>query len=98
MTENLLQKLEEKMMLLLSELEDARKTIEHSRKEIDNYRKEIANLSNENASLISEKENHANKLQDLVSLLDAIDLNEPEPVIANTTIQAVKPVLVQGSN
>lgn len=87
MTENLLQKLEEKMMLLLSELEDSRKEIEISRKE-------IARLTKENELLLCEKVSHANKLQDLISLLDTIDLNEP--LIANVNIQAVKPALVQG--
>lgn len=59
MTENLLQKLEEKMMVILSEIEDLRR---------DNLR-----LNNENASLKVEREKNAKKLHDLISLLDTVD-------------------------
>lgn len=71
MTDNLLQKLEEKMMTLLAELE--------------NFRKETARLKQENQNLKTEYSNHIKKLQNLVSLLDSIDsthapvmLHEPE--------------------
>ena len=87
MTENLFQKLEEKMMVLLSEIED-------SRKEIEKSRKEIQRLSDENKSLINEKENHARKLQDLISLLESVNINET--LVTSSTMQAIKPVLVQG--
>lgn len=68
MTENLLQKLEEKMMVLLTEIEDLRK---------DNLR-----LNNENAFLKVEREKHTKKLQDLISLLDAV------PLVENTSVAA----------
>lgn len=58
MTESLLQKLEEKMMTLLSEVED--------------LRKEIHRLSHENLSLKVEKDSHVKKVQDLISLLDSV--------------------------
>ncbi|MBV8802108.1 MAG: hypothetical protein JO131_03930 [Gammaproteobacteria bacterium] len=59
MTDNFLQKLEEKVMLLLTELEVLRK--EHSQ------------LKQENANLKAEKQNHAKKLQGLISLLDSLE-------------------------
>jgi cell division protein ZapB len=59
MTDNFLQKLEEKVMVLLTELESLRKEINH--------------LRHENASLKAEKTNHAKKLQGLVSLLDSLE-------------------------
>lgn len=62
MTENLLQKLEEKMMMLLSEVEG--------------LRKENQRLGQENVVLRVEKESHAKKLQDLIALLDAVNGGE----------------------
>jgi len=58
MTENLLQKLEEKMMMLLTEVEE--------------LRKEVQRVTQENSSLKGEKEIHSRKLQDLISLLDTV--------------------------
>ncbi len=57
MTENLLQKLEEKTMTILAELEK--------------LRGEVKNLKQENASLRTEKETSSRKLNDLVSLLES---------------------------
>lgn len=68
MTENLLLKLEEKMMTLLTEVEDLRREIQH--------------LNNENASLKIEREKHAKKLQDLISLLDTVSIIESTSVAA----------------
>lgn len=86
MTENLLQKLEEKMMMLLTEVEEKRKGMNQ--------------LSQENAALKAEREkyimdriNHEKKLQDLLSLFEAVKPLEA-PVVSNLT--AVKPVLIQG--
>ena len=59
MTENLLQKLEEKMLMLLSEVEELRKNLQH--------------LSHENSTLKYERENNARKLHDLIGLLDAVN-------------------------
>jgi regulator of replication initiation timing len=59
MTDNLLQKLEEKMMSLLLEL--------------DGTRKEMSRLKQENAALRGEHSDYANKLQNLVSLLDSLE-------------------------
>ena len=56
MTENLLQKLEEKTMTILAELEK--------------LRSELKQLKHENFALHSEKESNTRKLQDLVSILD----------------------------
>lgn len=59
MTDNLLQKLEERMMTLLAELE--------------NLRKETSRLRQENHNLKTEHSDHIKKLQSLVSLLDSLD-------------------------
>lgn len=84
MTENLLQKLEEKMMVLLSEVED--------------LRKEVRRLNDENSSLKVERENqravthnHTEKLRGLIELLDTV--TEVETTVSNN-ITAIKPVLM----
>jgi FtsZ-binding cell division protein ZapB len=64
MTDNFLQKLEEKVMVLLAELEVLRK--EHSQ------------LKQENAHLKAEQQNHAKKLQALISLLDSLEATTEE--------------------
>lgn len=76
MTENLLLKLEEKMMALLAEVED--------------LRKEVDRLRMESSSLKMERENHGNKLQELIGLLDTVSLvNVTNPVeMMNETIAA----------
>lgn len=73
MTENLLQKLEEKMVMLISEVEDLRKEIQH--------------LNHENSMLRVERENHAKKLQDLISLLDTVSIT-PNTMTDSTSIAA----------
>ncbi len=99
MTEDLLGKLEEKMMVLLTEVEAHRKERESEKEkitflqsELDNLRKEVHRLNQDNSSLRYERENHARKIQDILSLLDTV--NAAEPVASNLT--AIKPVLVQG--
>lgn len=88
MTENLLQKLEEKMMGLLTEVESLRQEVKH--------------LNDENAALKTEKEqhiisvsNHEKKLRDLLSLLDAINVPEPQNTsqVSPTSLAVIKPVL-----
>jgi regulator of replication initiation timing len=74
MTENLLQKLEEKMMTLLTEVED--------------LRHEVVRLSQENATAKLERQHHAKKLQDLISLLDTV--SAPDQVAANVNLVAVE--------
>ncbi len=66
MTETLLQKLEEKTMNILTELE--------------NLRNELKQLKHENFSLRSEKDNNTRKLQDLMALLDATSFSDSAPV------------------
>ncbi len=76
MTENLLQKLEEKMMTLLSEVED--------------LRKEVNRLNMEGDSLKMERENHGRKLQELIGLLDTVNVvsvSSPTSIM-NETIAA----------
>jgi regulator of replication initiation timing len=71
MTENLLHKLEEKMMLLLTEVED--------------LREEVERLSQENTSLKIEREGNSKKLQDLILLLDAVSITDNlSPVVSMT--------------
>lgn len=70
MTENLLQKLEEKMMALVTELED--------------LRKEVQRLHHENGLMRTERENNASKLQYLVSLIDAVNVVEQTVVNIST--------------
>jgi regulator of replication initiation timing len=72
MTESLLQKLEEKMMMLISEVEELRKEIQH--------------LNHENASLRAERENHSRKLQELISLLDTV--TSTSGAVSTTSIAA----------
>lgn len=64
MTENLLSKIEDKVITLVSELED--------------LRKELHRVRQENASLKTDKTNHTQKLQGLIALLETIDgVREP---------------------
>ncbi|MBX3710182.1 MAG: hypothetical protein KIT56_03860 [Gammaproteobacteria bacterium] len=87
MTENLLQKLEEKMMVILTE-------VESSRTEIEGLHREIQRLSQENSMLRAERDNHSKKLTDLISLLDTVSV--PDNMMVNVAAPAMKPVLVQG--
>lgn len=87
MPDMLLNKLEEKMMALLSEVED--------------LRKETKQLSQDNAALkasldahASEKVNHTKKLEDLISLLDAVNVGEEASSAMNKSM-AAQPMLMQ---
>lgn len=80
MTDQLFQKLEEKMMIILSEIEA--------------LRHEKERLSQENASLKSDQENHIKKLNDLILLLDSITSSE-QPAVTNLNM-VHKPILLQG--
>jgi regulator of replication initiation timing len=66
-TENLLAKLEEKMMTLLTEVED--------------MRHEIQRLQQENTTMKLERENNTKKLSDLVSLLDSVGATPVEETL-----------------
>lgn len=59
MTDNLLISLEEKIMVLLTELEG--------------LRKDVSRMQHENAILKTAQLEHTKKLQGLISLLDALD-------------------------
>ena len=74
MTENLLQKLEEKAMLLLSELEM--------------LRNETQQLKKENTLLKLERESSIRKLQELISALDTLSFNEPTTVSSPLTLHS----------
>jgi regulator of replication initiation timing len=79
MSETLLQKLEEKMMMVLSEVEISRK--------------EITRLQQENTALKAERENNSQKLHGLISLLDTMNL--VDNAMQNVGAPVGKPVLVQ---
>lgn len=74
MTENLLLKLEEKMVMLISEVEELRKEIQH--------------LNHENSTLRFDKENSSKKLQELISLLDTIGIVSEDSSGSATSIAA----------
>lgn len=81
MTEDLLQRLEDKMVAICSELEEARK--------------EILRLTTDLNTSKQKEEANMTKLQGLIGLLDTVGL--PEVINNNNTnLQALKPVLVQG--
>lgn len=96
--DSLFSKLEEKMMLLLAEIED--------------LRKENQRLHNENSSLKADRENQRvegikheeelkQRLEGLVSLLDSVNANTLEAVsaqqtIAPTHLATIKPMMAQG--
>lgn len=80
MTELLLQKLEERMMLLLSEVED--------------LRKEVLNLRQEGSRLKSEKEVNSKKLSDLLGLLDAVNVVDHAAANAHVAAEASAPVSI----
>lgn len=83
LTENLLYKLEEKMMLLLSDAE--------------NMRQQIHRLQQENIALRQEKEGHTRKLQDLVSMLDSVASTEHSaPPASVQQYSTVMPIIAQG--
>lgn len=81
LTENLLIKLEEKLMQLLTESED--------------MRHEIRRLQEENSALITERQAHTSKLQDLVSLLDSVGASADEMATEVETIEMVRPAIAQ---
>ena len=63
---DLLLKVEEKVMTLVTELENTRKELQHARSELNHTRQELAGLK-------SEKSTYIEKMQDLMSLLEAVD-------------------------
>lgn len=81
MTETLLQKLEEQMMLLLTEYED--------------LRKENNRITQENLMLKTKQDQYSGKLTDLISLLDTTINASDAMMMGNVAMPAMKPVLVQ---
>lgn len=80
MTENLLQKLEEKMMMMLTEVED--------------LHKEVHRLHHENAALKAERERHGKKIENLINLLESVSTVE-KPVV-NLGLVGKEQVSAQG--
>ncbi len=75
MTDNFLQRLEEKVMVLLTELES--------------LRKELSHLRHENSNLKTDKLNYTKKLQTLLSLLDSLDEEQEEVAIASGELRVL---------
>lgn len=87
-TESLLQKLEERTMLLVSELESLRQ----SNLQLNH---ELNAIKSEREALKNERENNTKSLTDLISLLDSV--GSTDAAIAKPPISALaKPMLVQG--
>lgn len=82
MTEQMLQKLEEKMMMLLGEVEDLRKAI-------DRLTQENTSLKQENSGMKFDRENHARKLEDLLSMLDTVNTAAVPSTAATVGLVAV---------
>ena len=87
--EDWLQKLEEKMIKLLSRLEDSQKLIQRLTHEISSLKIERENLKIENTK---REEELKKRLESLVSLFDTIEIHEN--VISSHVV--MQPVLVQG--
>lgn len=88
MTENLLQKLEERMMTLLTE-------IETSRKEIQRLQNENSALKNEIERNIFDNQKNAKKVEEILMLVDSV--GSTDTTMAHvSSIALVKPVLIQG--
>lgn len=88
MTENLLFKLEEKMMTLLSE-------VEGSRKEIQRLMSENGALKNEIERNIYDNQKNAKKVEEILLLVESV--SGVESIVSNvSSISMAKPVLVQG--
>ncbi len=86
MTENLLQKLEERMMTLLSE-------VEGSRKEIQRLTSENTALKNEIERHIFDNQKNTKKVEEMLQLVESI--NNVETLVSNVSAMPVKPLLVQ---
>lgn len=67
MMDNLIQKLEEKVVLLITEME--------------NLRKENAQLRQENVTLKSSKGDFSKKMQGLLSMLDTLDVTQTPKIV-----------------
>jgi regulator of replication initiation timing len=76
LTENLIYKLEEKMMLLLSDAEGMRQQIQRLLQENTTLKQEKDSQARKLQDLEQEKSNNTRKLQDLVSLLDSVSPTE----------------------
>lgn len=88
MTESLLQQLEEKTMILLSEIEDCRKELRFAQQE-------NALLIQKNALLEKEREQNGRKLQDLISLLDDVPTNHDDKRLSGATLAAASHLSVK---
>lgn len=93
LTENLLYKLEEKMMLLLAETEGLRSETEGLRQQVQRLQQDNIILRQEKDELRQEKEDNTQRLRNLVALLDSVNPVAQAPVIS--PFMSVKPELVQ---
>lgn len=100
LTENLLYKLEERVMSLLTDAETKRhetevmlQEAEAMRQQIQRLTQEVSALQQEISSMNQEKDGHTRKLQDLVSLLDSVNPVEATPM--HSGYATVTPLLAQ---
>ncbi len=78
MTESLFQKLEEKVVTMISEVEQ--------------LRKELVRVSQENTALLAEKANQAQKLQGLVALIETLDVTSEVSFLRDNTVTSINRV------
>ena len=89
MTENLLQKLEERMMTLLAE-------VENSRKEIRRLTNENTALKNEIERHIFDNQKHSKKVEEILMLIDTVSTSEAVYANVSNMTGMAKPTLIQG--
>jgi hypothetical protein len=70
-TEVMLKKLEDRIMLLVGELENLRKELQYTCHELDRSQRE-------NSALKSDKQLYMEKLQKVISLLESVELTEDQ--------------------
>ncbi|GEM_PF-5484753 len=93
----LLQELEEKMLVMLSELENVRNDNRRLTNEIATLKAEKAALEIEQQNQKRQDEERTAKLKGLLHLVEAVTNTEvDEAPVANVNLAAVKPVLIQG--
>lgn len=95
LTENLLYKLEEKMMLLMSEAESLRQQIQRMQQENAALKQESEGHVRKIHEFEQEKDSNNKRLQALVALLDSVNVPEAQAPVVSAPAYAA-PVLVSG--
>lgn len=95
LTENLLYKLEEKMMLLMSEAESLRQQVQRMQQENVALKHENDSQARKIHEYEQEKDSNTKRLQGLVALLDSVSAPEAQAPVVSAPAYAA-PVLVSG--